>query len=186
MSSKSQPDLMAMFQYDQELVIRGFQKFVNDVFDGNDEEPKKKLCESLHEIITNCHCSKGDKMTEIKTESSISRKRSKTRCKLLETKKEKKLKIEPARKLELPSEIWLKIMNCLNTKDLMTNFALVCKNFNNFVKDVKYLQLKNITDIRFESALKLLKTTKHLKEISVSIKSEKAPETITTSSIKIK
>ena len=94
MNSKSQPDLMAMFQYDQELVIRGFQEFVNDVFKGNDEEPKKKLCESLHEIIKICHCSKDDKMTEIKTESPISRKRLRTRCKMLETQNEKKLKIE--------------------------------------------------------------------------------------------
>ena len=100
---------------------------------------------------------------------------SRKRCKKFETKIEKKFKLEPVRKpeLNLPNEILLKIVNYLNTKDLMTNFALVCKNFKSLAKEVKYFELKDITELEFESAMEVLKNTTHLKEISLSIKSKK-------------
>jgi hypothetical protein len=59
-------------------------------------------------------------------------------------------------------------MNYSNTKDLIKNLALVCKNFNSLAKDVAYLELKDITKYKYESGMKLLKATKHLKEISLS------------------
>ena len=80
---------------------------------------------------------------------------------------ENELQIAKKRKLEnmkLPNELWLKIMNYLSTKDVITNLALVCKNFNSLTKDVKYLQLKNISVLQYESAINFLKTSKHLKE----------------------
>ena len=95
--------------------------------------------------------------------TSISRKRPK--------KFENEIEIIKQRKLEgqkLPNELWLKIMNYLKTKELFTNVALVCKNFYNLAKDVEYLELKDISELKFESAMKLLKATKHLKEISLS------------------
>ena len=97
---------------------------------------------------------------------------SRKRCKKFETKIKKKFKLESVRKpeLNLPNEIWLKIVNYLNTKDLMTNFALVCKNFKSLAKEVKYFELKDITELEFESAMEVLKNTTHLKEISLSIK----------------
>ena len=48
---------MSMFQQDQESVLKGIQKFIKDIFNGNDEEAKKKLCRNLHEITKICHCS---------------------------------------------------------------------------------------------------------------------------------
>ena len=90
---------------------------------------------------------------------------------------ENELKIAKKRKLEgqkLPNELWLKIMNYLTTRDLINNVALVCKKFYNLAKDVKYLELKDISKLEFESAMKLLKTTKHLKEVSVSTRLPKS------------
>ena len=109
-------------------------------------------------------------MTKNKIESA-----SRKRCKKFETKIEKKFKLEPVRKpeLNLPNEILLKIVNYLNTKDVITNFALVCKNFKCLAKEVKYFELKDITELEFESAMEVLENTTHLKEISLSIKSKK-------------
>ena len=101
--------------------------------------------------------------------ASISRKRPNTF--------ENELEIAKKRKLEgqkLPNELWLKIINYLTTRDLINIVVLVCKNFYNLAKDVKYLELKDISELKFESAMKLLKTTKHLKEVSVSTRLPKS------------
>ena len=90
---------------------------------------------------------------------------------------ENELKIAKKRKLEgqkLPNELWLKIINYLTTRDLINIVVLVCKNFYNLAKDVKYLELKDISKLEFESAMKLLKTTKHLKEVSISTRLSKS------------
>ena len=167
MSLKYQLDLMSMFQQDQESVLNGIHMFVNDIFSGNKEEAKKKLCEKLHEITKICHCSS---KTMIKPKTSITRKRSKILENVIsEHQIVKKKKIECKK---LPNELWLKIMNYSNTKDLINNLSLVCKNFNSLSKEVKYLELKNITELEVESAMKVLKTTKHLKEISVATKTK--------------
>ena len=161
MSSQSHIDLMPMFQQDQESVLHGIQKFAKEIFDGNDEEAKEKLCKNLHEITNICHCSN----QKAKTQTLVARKRSeKFENEPLSVKK-KKLECK-----QLPYELWLKIMNYLNTKDLFTNMALVCKNFNSLTNEVKYLELKEISELEFESAINLLKTTTHLKEISLSTK----------------
>ena len=159
MSSKSQLDLMSMFQQNQDSVLNGINKFVKDIFNGNNNETKKKLCENLHEITKICYCS--SELTENKT--SISRKRPEISENELQVAKKMKLDCR-----KLPNELWLKIMNYLNTKDLTNNLALVCKNFNCLSKEVKYFELKDITDLKFISAINVLKSKKHLKEISVS------------------
>ena len=163
MNSKSQIDLMSMFQQDQESVLNGIQKFAKDIFGGNDEEAKKKLCKNLHEITKICHCS--NKVKNTKNQTLMAEKRSK--------KFENELQIAKKKKLEcskLPNELWLIIMNYVNTKDLFTNMALACKNFNCLTKEVKYLELKDISEQEFGSAINLLKTATHLKEISIATK----------------
>ena len=161
MSPKSPLDLMSMFQQDQDSVLRGIQKFAKDIFSGNDEVAKKKLCKDLHEITKICHCS--NKVKKNKNQTLMGGKRLTNFENDLKSSKKKKLECK-----KLPNELWLKIMNYLNTKDLMTNMALVCKTFNSLTKDVNYLELKEITELKFESAIKLLKTTTHLKAIRIS------------------
>ena len=166
MASKSQPDLMSMFGHDQDLVMKGIHKFAIEIFNGNDEEAKKKLRENMHEISKICQSS--NDITKPKT--SISRKRSETfENEVDEIQISKKNKLECKK---LPNEIWLKIMNYLNTKDLITNMALVCKNFNNLTKEVKFLEFKDITELEANSVIKLLKNFKHLKEVTVATRSK--------------
>ena len=109
-----------------------------------------------------------DEVQKSKNKTLGSRKRSGTlQNEIREVQIVKKAKFECKK---IPNELWLKIMNYSNTKDLIKNLALVCKNFNSLAKDVAYLELKDITEHKYESAIKLLKTTKHLKEISLSTK----------------
>ena len=152
---------MSMFQQDQDSVLRGIQKFAKDIFSGNDEVAKKKLCKDLHEITKICHCS--NKVKKNKNQTLMGGKRLTNFENDLKSSKKKKLECK-----KLPNELWLKIMNYLNTKDLMTNMVLVCKTFNSLTKDVNYLELKDITELKFDSAINFLKTTTHLKEIRIS------------------
>ena len=166
MASKSQPDLMSMFGNDQELAMKGIHKFVKDIYNGNDEEAKKKLRENLHEITEICQIS-NDKT---KPKTSISRKRPETfENEIDEIQISKKNRLECKK---LPNEIWLKILNYLNTQDLLTNMALVSKNFNNLTKEVKFLEFKDITELEVNSVIKLLKNFKHLKEVTVATRSK--------------
>ena len=84
---------------------------------------------------------------------------------------EKKSKVEQIRKkIELPNEIWLKIMNCMTTTDVFLNFRLVCKNFSALTSDLSYLEITSVHDTKmsqYESALKQLKNTNRLKEIRI-------------------
>ena len=60
---------------------------------------------------------------------------------------EKKAKLDLSKQVTLPNELWLKIMNQMETKDLFGGFALVCKQFNKLSKDynsIKTFHVKNI------------------------------------------
>ena len=104
-----------------------------------------------------------------KNKALVSRKRSGThQNEIREIQIVKKAKFDCKK---IPNELWLKIMNYSNTKDLIKNLALVCKNFNSLAKDVPYLELKDITKYKYKSGMKLLKATKHLKEIRLSTSS---------------
>ena len=62
---------------------------------------------------------------------------------------DKKLKLDHGNRIELPEEIWLKVINYLKTQDLFQNFALANKYFHGLSQDtraVKSLLLKNIDD----------------------------------------
>ena len=68
--------------------------------------------------------------------------------------------------VELPDEIWLKIIQNLPTKDLFKNFALSCKKFHNFSEDpfaIKHFQVKNINTLpKFENVKKIIAASKAL------------------------
>ena len=46
--------------------------------------------------------------------------------------------------VEMPNEIWTKIMNYLPTEDIFKSFGLVNKRFQSLISGIKYLQVKNI------------------------------------------
>ena len=49
--STAAPDLLKLCQNDYKIVIKGFQKFAEDIFDGNDENQKKDLLENLLDLV---------------------------------------------------------------------------------------------------------------------------------------
>ena len=88
---------------------------------------------------------------------------------------EKKSKLEQIKKIELPNEIWLKIMNYLGTKDVFMNFRLVCKNFDALTSDVSCFEYSANNYLthegrksQYQSALKQLRKFNRLKEIRIS------------------
>ena len=80
-----------------------------------------------------------------------------------------------SRQVELPDEMWLKIIQYLPTKDLFGNFALSCKRFYDFSQDssaIKHLQVKAInTWSKYESVNKIITASKALVQFTI-IKSE--------------
>ena len=69
-------------------------------------------------------------------------------------------------KVQLPDEVWLKIMSYLTSKDIFANFALVCKHFKNLSLDsqaIKCLDLFGITNAKkYKSVLKVLERSNNL------------------------
>ena len=82
-----------------------------------------------------------DEVQKSKNKTLGSRKRSGTlQNEIREVQIVKKAKFECKK---IPNELWLKIMNYSNTKDLIKNLALVCKNFNSLAKDVAYFEQRH-------------------------------------------
>ena len=83
----------------------------------------------------------------------------------------KKRKLEPTKLFDVPNEIWLKIMSYLKFSDVLKNFNLVCKHFNNLSLDssaIKYIQLKGIKDRKlYNQAITVMKRSKTIHEIII-------------------
>ena len=81
----------------------------------------------------------------------------------------KKTKIE--RKVELPNELWMKIMHFLTTEDILTSFAIVNKHFYDLTLSsgsIKYLSIKDIeNDFDFDKVIEVVNRSKGLKELSI-------------------
>ena len=83
--------------------------------------------------------------------------------------KKKKVKLDPGIKVELPNEIWTKIMSYLNSEDLFQNVNLVCRHFYNIHRSAaKYLEVKNIKKKdHFKTVIKVLSDCKSLKMFKI-------------------
>ena len=117
------------------------------------EDRKSKFKEMLHRIST---------LDNIET-SSKNFVKKRTAEEIFVGTNAKKRKIET---LELPNEIWLKILSYLDTKDVFLNFALVCKKFNQLSKSptaVKSLTFKDVmSPDHYKQIVKVLKRSKAL------------------------
>ena len=116
------PSFLTLCQNDYKTVIKGIKKFAKDIFDGNDEDQKKDLIENLLDLV----------------KQSVIPKPTKTLKRSIEVKHEpiaqnviKKLKTDHGQKVQVPYDIWLKIMNYLDTKNLFNNFGLASQNKKN-------------------------------------------------------
>ena len=105
-----------------DLALDTIETFAKEIFSGKDEIQKLKLSQRLKNLL---HLNDIEKSTELM----------------------QNLEVNAPRKVELPDEIWLKMIQNLPTKDLFANFSLSCKKFHNLSQDssaVKYLHVKNI------------------------------------------
>ena len=83
----------------------------------------------------------------------------------------KRRKIEQSRHVNLPNELWIKILSYMETKDVFGCFAQINKRFNQLVKDpsaLKSLQVKDILDSEsFKSLAKVMQHYKNLQDIKI-------------------
>ena len=112
-----------MAQTNFEEMVKNFQKFAMEVFFGNDQESKSKLIEELKNILKLGTHLQAPKRKIVNMDQSMA----------------KKIKLDPNRKVDLPNEIWLKIINFLSPKDVhgknyffISNVFIIprCGNFN--------------------------------------------------------
>ena len=168
------PDLLKLCQYDYKIVIKGFQKFAKDIFDGNDENQKKDLLEILLDLVKNSGISRnGQPVKLMKRPLEV---KDEVKNEPIEENVAKKPKHDQGTKVQVPYDIWLKIMNYLDTKDLFKNFNLACRKFNFMSMDsnaVKYLTLTSITE---DTDLKIVNKVIRRSKLLVEIKIDQCPK----------
>ena len=98
--------------------------------------------------------------------------KSRKRCLDINPQIEKKAKVVEDKIIDLPNELWVKIMNCINTKDVFMNFCLVCKKFNMLTSQMVYLYINCPNDTyskaKYEYVKNMLKHKNNLKEIKIN------------------
>ena len=76
------------------------------------------------------------------------------------------------RKIQVPDEIWLRIMTFLNYKDVFLNVSLASKHFYNLTHDssiVKSIKLKKIEDqTKLKHKLQVLKRSKNIRHVDIT------------------
>ena len=169
MQKSSDPDLLKLCQNDYLKVIKGMQKFVNDIAKGNNRDLQDDLLKNLQKFVKVAQLSVHSKANEVQKRS----KRYENEAAHIDS-AQNKTKLEIKRKFELPDEVWLKIIRYLKTKDLFSNFGLVSKHFNNLTKDPNiliYLELKDFITFKTEKhkneMIKFLNNAKKLTEIKI-------------------
>ena len=151
----AQIDSSKLASKDFEKVLEFYEKFSKSViFQGNDEQESK-----LFEMFA--------KMSELRKTHNVKKRSNKQEHALVA----KKPKLDLIEIPKIPDEIWLKILNFLGSKDIFSNFALVCKKFHNLSLDsraMKYMNLYEIsTSEKYQNAMKVLKRSKNLQEVKI-------------------
>ena len=119
-------------QKDLDCAVDCFEKVVKNVLKNGDGVQQAKLLTKLKDL----------------TKLMLTRKDSAS-IETLEVPQSKKIKLNPIRNIEIPNEIWLKIMNYLPTRDIFGTFALLNKRLNGMTTDsksLKYLSLNHQLD----------------------------------------
>ena len=74
-------------------------------------------------------------------------------------------------KMDLPDEIWIRILGFMKKSDVFKRFALTCKRFNNLTLDpsiIRGLTLEELVEIDYEHVVNVLKRARFLKEIELN------------------
>ena len=146
---------------DLEIAGKKLHEFALEVFAGNDESLKVKLLEGMKNLT--------------KLQSTVAIKRPIEVVDLdSEASEAKRIKLKT---VELPNEIWMKILNYLEPKVLFKNLALMNKHFRNLTLDpsaIKFLQVednayntKKKSKILFKNWMIVIKRSKALVELKI-------------------
>ena len=146
---------------DLEIAGKKLHEFAIEIFAGNDENLKVKLLEGMKNLTnlkSTITIKRPIEVVDIDSEASEA----------------KRIKLKA---VELPNEIWMKIMNYLEPKVLFKNLALVNKYFRNLTLDpsaIKYLHLvednictKKRSKQLFKNWMIVIKRSKALVELKI-------------------
>ena len=140
-------------QKDLDRAVVNFEKVVKNVVDNGDGIQQAKLLKKLKEL----------------TKFMLARKEPKS-VETMEVSPSKRIRVNPTRHIEIPNEIWLKIMNYLPTKDILGTFAILNKRSSEMTKDsraLKYLSIDNQLIHRFGKCMEVLKHSTGLVGLSI-------------------
>ena len=130
---------------DFESSLNSIGNFVQAVLSGQDENKKTKLVEHLNQFLEMARHSVSAKKISNNFDSKIP--------------DDKKIKLVTGR-MDVPNELWTKVMNYLPTHEIFKNFRLVCKRFDSLTSGIKYLNGK-ITDAKMSDiVLKIVKNSR--------------------------
>ena len=151
-----------------DLALECLGNLVKEAVHEDKDEEKMELLTSIH---------KSSKTLQTFTEMLFEEPKIKDQKISLETSKqvpEKKLKLSPSPLMNLPNEIWMKILNHLPTYDILKNFNLTCKQFHSLATSpgaIKSLLLKleNAKDsFQYQEIVKVLKRSKTLNKVVIN------------------
>ena len=88
---------------------------------------------------------------------------------------QKRVKLDPNRRVELPDEIWMKIMGHVKPMYLFQNISLVCKHFYNIHRSAAVcFEVNNVKDEdHFQGLMKVLPDCISLEVIKIKLESSK-------------
>ena len=128
---------------DFESSLNSIGNFIQAVLSGQDEIKKTKLVEQLNQFLE-------------MASPSVSAKKISNYSKIPY---DRKIKLVTG-KIDIPNELWTKIMNYLPTNEVFKNLRLVCKRFDSLTSGIKYLNGK-ITDAKMSDiVLKIVKNSR--------------------------
>ena len=139
-------------QKDLDHAVVNFEKVVKNVVENGDGIQQAKLLKKLKDL----------------TKFMLSTEDSKS-VKTMEIPPNKKIKLNPlSTNIEIPSEIWLKIMNYLPTEDIFLRLALLNKRLNGLTKDSKAIKYLSLNPGRLsKQAIEILKRSTGLVGLSI-------------------
>ena len=145
---------MELQTFDFEASLKSIGNFVQAVISTNDENKKTKLMKQLNQF-NQC-------LEALAT--------AKKRFKNFDLNvPDKKIKLDSG-SLEIPNEIWTKIMNYLPTKEIFQNFGLVSKKFHSLIDGIQYFEVKNIDEKgKCDKIIEIVNNSKALIELNLDI-----------------
>ena len=143
MSLKVFPNSFSIEQNNFDWFLNAMDRFVKGVLVGTNKNHKRRMIEKLQNYVEMAELLEDHFQNQIST-----------------------------RKIQVPDEIWLRIMKFLNYKDLFMNVSLVSKHFCKLTHDssiVKSIHLKKIEDkTMLKHKMEVLKRCRNIRHIDIT------------------